>query len=81
MQLGAHKAPASESLSKMAAEWAEEAEAEGETSRGQTWAGDDLMDVHADQDDWSMSSLFLWFFALIKLPNQARLRALLLHLL
>lgn len=57
MQLGAHKKVASDNLSKMAAEWAEEAEAEaeGEAAHSQTWATDDLMDVNADQDDWSMS--------------------------
>ena len=53
MQLGAHKSPANEGLSKMAAEWAEEVEAEAETSRSHPWAGEDLMDVNADQDDWS----------------------------
>ncbi|KAJ3480112.1 hypothetical protein NLI96_g8583 [Meripilus lineatus] len=51
MQLGGSKPSTSESLSKMAAEWAEEAEAS--TTLEQSWAGDDLMDVNADQDDWS----------------------------
>lgn len=45
MQLGGH---VSSTLS-YAAEWA--AEAEVETSN--PWGSDDLMDVNADQDDWS----------------------------
>ncbi len=54
MQLGGGKAVASP---HMAAEWAEEAAAEAEAEEGamhhNPWGGDDLMDVNADQDDWS----------------------------
>lgn len=45
MQLGGHVS----STQSHAAEWA--AEAEVETSN--PWGSDDLMDVNADQDDWS----------------------------
>ena len=54
MQLGTNKAPSS---SHLAAEWAEEAAAEAEAEEGlmhqNPWGSDDLMDVNADQDDWS----------------------------
>ncbi|KAH9945690.1 armadillo-type protein [Amylocystis lapponica] len=52
MQLGAHKMPGSLA---QAAEWAEEAAAEtdADESNGNPWGNDDLMDVNADQDDWS----------------------------
>ncbi|PSR88589.1 hypothetical protein PHLCEN_2v5116 [Hermanssonia centrifuga] len=53
MQLGASKVPVS---AHMPAEWAEEAAAEAEAeeaSRSNPWGSDDLMDVNADQDDWS----------------------------
>lgn len=54
MQLGASKVPASSS--HFAADWAQEAAAEAEASQGEIpWGSDDLMDVNADQDDWSMS--------------------------
>lgn len=53
MQLGASKAPAS---THMPAEWAEEAAAEAEA---EPWGTDDLMDVNADQDDWSERSVSL----------------------
>lgn len=54
MQLGASKVPASSS--HFAADWAQEAAAEAEASQGENpWGSDDLMDVNADQDDWSMS--------------------------
>ncbi|KAL4248157.1 Catalytically Inactive Kinase-Related Protein [Abortiporus biennis] len=53
MQLGANKVPANVTMSKMAAEWAEEAAAEAEASQSNPWGSDDLMDVNADQDDWS----------------------------
>lgn len=54
MQLGASKLPAS--ALHMPAEWAEEAAAEAEAEEGgqsNPWGNDDLMDVNADQDDWS----------------------------
>lgn len=53
MQLGATKLPSS---SHMPAEWAEEAAAEAEAeenTQANPWGTDDLMDVNADQDDWS----------------------------
>lgn len=61
MQLGASKAPAS---THMPAEWAEEAAAEAEAEealQGNPWGTDDLMDVNADQDDWSKCSVGLSF--------------------
>nr|VWP01486.1 ESCRT-II complex subunit VPS22 [Ganoderma boninense] len=52
MQLGATKLPASASSS--IPDWAEEAAAEVDTSSGTNpWGNDDLMDVNADEDDWS----------------------------
>lgn len=59
MQLGASKTPAS---THMPAEWAEEAAAEAEAEealQGNPWGTDDLMDVNADQDDWSKCSVGL----------------------
>lgn len=54
MQLGANKVPASSS--HFTADWAQEAAAEAEAGQGANpWGTDDLMDVNADQDDWSMS--------------------------
>ncbi|KAI0688043.1 armadillo-type protein [Cytidiella melzeri] len=53
MQLGASKVPAGLHI---AAGWAEEAAAEAEAEESgpsNPWGGDDLMDVNADQDDWS----------------------------
>lgn len=53
MQLGATKLSAA---SHMPAEWAEEAAAEAEaeeSGQANPWGNDDLMDVNADQDDWS----------------------------
>jgi hypothetical protein len=43
-------------------DWAQEAAAEAEAEEsGQTnpWGNDDLMDVNADQDDWSASSAYI----------------------
>lgn len=53
MHLGANKAPASTSIHDIAVGWAEEAAAEAEASSSNPWGSDDLMDVNADQDDWS----------------------------
>ncbi|KAI8975880.1 hypothetical protein BD414DRAFT_171788 [Trametes punicea] len=51
MQLGATKVPSSVSSIP---DWAEEAAAEVETSQNTNpWGNDDLMDVNADDDDWS----------------------------
>ena len=52
MQLGATKMP---SIPGSIPDWAEEAAAEFETSQSTNpWGNDDLMDVNADDDDWSM---------------------------
>ncbi|KAI1791247.1 armadillo-type protein [Ganoderma leucocontextum] len=52
MQLGATKLPTSASSS--IPDWAEEAAADVDTSTGTNpWGNDDLMDVNADEDDWS----------------------------
>lgn len=56
MQLGATKTPIS---SQISVDWAEEAAAEAEaeeTGGANPWGTDDLMDVNADQDDWSAST-------------------------
>ncbi len=56
MQLGASKVPLS---SHVTADWAEEAAAEAEaeeSGHANPWGTDDLMDVNADQDDWSKST-------------------------
>ncbi|EPT02574.1 hypothetical protein FOMPIDRAFT_1022743 [Fomitopsis schrenkii] len=55
MHLGANKAPASSSLSDWAMEAAAEAESEEAAHAGgvNPWGNDDLIDVNADQDDWS----------------------------
>jgi hypothetical protein len=54
MQLGAHKVPASVAAAALVEQLAEEAAAaEGD---GNPWGNDDLIDVNADEDDWS--SLF-----------------------
>ena len=51
MQLGATKVLTSASSIP---DWAEEAAAEADTSQGANpWGNDDLMDVNADEDDWS----------------------------
>ena len=50
MQLGATKMATSASS---VPDWAEEAAAELETTKGNPWGNDDLMDVNADDDDWS----------------------------
>ena len=52
MQLGASKVPAAASL---AVQWEEEAAAE-EGIQDNPWGTDDLIDINADEDDWSMSS-------------------------
>jgi SCY1-like protein 1 len=60
MQLGASKVP----QGSLAEEWAEEAAAEvglGVNASGENpWGGDDLMDINADDDDWSTST-FVFF--------------------
>lgn len=51
MQLGAHKVPASVAAAALVEQLAEEAAAaEGD---GNPWGNDDLIDVNADEDDWS----------------------------
>lgn len=60
MQLGGSKVVVA---SHMPAEWAEEAaaeaEAEEEAMHHNPWGNDDLMDVNADQDDWSEALVFI----------------------
>ncbi|KAL1942784.1 hypothetical protein VTO73DRAFT_5024 [Trametes versicolor] len=50
MQLGATKVPSN--ISSIP-DWAEEAAAAVETQGASPWGNDDLMDVNADEDDWS----------------------------
>jgi len=52
MQLGASKVPASAVAASLAAELEEEATAE-EGIEGNPWGTDDLIDINADEDDWS----------------------------
>ncbi|PCH43923.1 ARM repeat-containing protein [Wolfiporia cocos MD-104 SS10] len=53
MQLGASKVPTSLSSSSSAPDWAQEAAAEVDVQQQNPWGNDDLIDVNADQDDWS----------------------------
>lgn len=55
MQLGAHKVPASVAAAALVEQLAEEAAAA--ESEGNPWGNDDLIDVNADEDDWSLSFL------------------------
>jgi SCY1-like protein 1 len=52
MQLGTNKIPAGVTTTSLAAQLAEEAAAEDGTD-GNPWGNDDLIDINADQDDWS----------------------------
>jgi SCY1-like protein 1 len=52
MQLGASKTPASVAAASLAAQLEEEAAAE-EGIDGNPWGTDDLIDINADEDDWS----------------------------
>lgn len=52
MQLGAHKVPASVAAAALVEQLAEEAAAA--ESDGNPWGNDDLIDVNADEDDWSL---------------------------
>ncbi|KAJ7647578.1 armadillo-type protein [Roridomyces roridus] len=51
MQLGAHKVPASVAAAALVEQLAEEAAAA--ESDGNPWGNDDLIDINADEDDWS----------------------------
>ncbi|KAJ7668446.1 ARM repeat-containing protein [Mycena polygramma] len=51
MQLGAHKVPASVAAAALVEQLAEEAAAA--ESEGNPWGNEDLIDVNADEDDWS----------------------------
>lgn len=53
MHLGANKVPAGVQASSSVPDWAQEAAAEIDAGQGNPWGNDDLMDVNADQDDWS----------------------------
>ena len=55
MQLEVSKGPASAAAGSLAAQWEEEAAAE-EGMQDNPWGTDDLIDINADEDDWSMSS-------------------------
>ncbi|KAF9268803.1 ARM repeat-containing protein [Marasmius fiardii PR-910] len=52
LQLGANKVPASVAAASLAQQLADEAAAEDGVDTN-PWGNDDLMDVNADQDDWS----------------------------
>ncbi|KAI0674764.1 ARM repeat-containing protein [Trametes maxima] len=63
MYLGANKVPTSESVSSVP-DWAEVAAAEVEAANelahaSNPWGNDDLMDVNADEGDWSEPSILL----------------------
>lgn len=53
MHLGTNKVPAGVPASSSVPDWAQEAAAEIDAGQGNPWGNDDLMDVNADQDDWS----------------------------
>jgi len=54
LQLGASKTSSNlAAASSLADEWIEEAAAENDKEGDNPWGTDDLMDVNADQDDWS----------------------------
>lgn len=50
LQLGANKVPASVIAAALADEWIDET---AENNDSNPWGTDDLIDVNADQDDWS----------------------------
>jgi len=52
LQLGANKVPSSVSMGMLADQLAEEAAATA-SLEGNPWGTEDLMDVNADEDDWS----------------------------
>lgn len=52
MQLGANKVPGGISISALADQLADEAAASASVE-GNPWGSDDLIDVNADDDDWS----------------------------
>lgn len=52
MQLGASKVPAGLAAASLAAQLAEEAATE-EGVQDNPWGTDDLIDINADEDDWS----------------------------
>ncbi|TFK53983.1 ARM repeat-containing protein [Heliocybe sulcata] len=53
LQLGAHKVPASASAAVFPTELEDEVNAATSIDANNPWGNDDLMDVHADEDDWS----------------------------
>ncbi|KZT04700.1 ARM repeat-containing protein [Laetiporus sulphureus 93-53] len=53
MHLGGHDTLASQSSSSAIPDWAQEAAAEAAISESNPWGNDDLIDINADQDDWS----------------------------
>ncbi|KAH9485238.1 putative inactive serine/threonine-protein kinase scy1 [Psilocybe cubensis] len=53
MQLGANKVPGGLSMGTLADDLANEAAAASASVEGNPWGSDDLIDVHADDDDWS----------------------------
>jgi len=53
LQLGANKVPPSVAAAALAAQLAEETAAANDISGSNPWGTDDLIDVNADQDDWS----------------------------
>ena len=55
MQLGGSKVPGSVAGASLAAQWEEEVAAE-EGMQDNPWGTDDLIDINADEDDWSMLS-------------------------
>lgn len=53
LQLGANKVPPSVAAAALAAQLAEETAAANDIGESNPWGTDDLIDVNADQDDWS----------------------------
>ncbi|KAJ6602181.1 armadillo-type protein [Mycena sp. CBHHK59/15] len=68
MQLGAHKVPASVAAAALVEQLA--AEAAAVESEGNLWGNDDLIDVNADEDDWSRCFAIPPFTHLTKVPHR-----------
>lgn len=55
MQLGANKVPTGVASAALASKLADEVAASEGINDGNPWGTDDLIDINADQDDWSES--------------------------
>lgn len=60
LRLGANKASSSIAIDSLVNKLVEEESATSATIEGNPWGSDDLIDVNADDDDWSMSTSFYY---------------------